>query len=638
VLCALSGTAAFASFTDLGMGARAPGMGDAYSAVADDVYAIYYNPAGLGTMARPQLGATYSRLFVGLTDGSSLGQQSIVYAHPLQGGADGTLGIGYQNFSLDGLYSERTIGVSYGRLGWKTRYGDLYWGASIKQLSHSFGTAPETLNSCAGVVCGGGPDPVLTGPSSKSAMDADAGLLLRGHGHFSYGLSISHLTSPNVAFASGDTDPVPMLTRLGASYHTLWMNLATEIRTQQAPTGDRDNRIAVAIEREFPTLESGQFTLRGSIGLGTREFKQFTAGGSYQISKLRFDYAFVMPVGSVQGTLGTHRLAITYLFAGPNPEGEYAAAMVSQMKSAEHRAKAGLGYERSDAAAPAPLDNESLAPIQAKIAAGKYAEARDLLLEKIRKDPGQPGVLALARRLDAVAAVEPEAPAQPDKADLVEGQALKAFFDADDHRALLLVAYARSLAPDRERIAKMVVRLEEMTQSKAEAAPKNRNLWQEKHAKAEASYAANDYLAALTYTRDALALEPTDVLGLERLGTNLFMLGRFDEAIEQWRKAEPLEKTEQSRKALQSFIERAKQAKAGRAATKKSEEAPAEEEEAPQAKPSAREIEALYQLGVDQYGKGDTTNAAATFEKILKIDPENASALKALERIRRRSE
>lgn len=52
------GTAA-AEFLQIGGGARSLGMGEAYTAVADGPDAIYWNPAGLSRMARPE--ATYAR-------------------------------------------------------------------------------------------------------------------------------------------------------------------------------------------------------------------------------------------------------------------------------------------------------------------------------------------------------------------------------------------------------------------------------------------------------------------------------------------------------------------------------------------------------------------------------------------------
>ncbi len=51
--------AAAAQFLQIGAGARALGMGEAYTAVADGPDAVYWNPAGLSRMSRPE--ATYAR-------------------------------------------------------------------------------------------------------------------------------------------------------------------------------------------------------------------------------------------------------------------------------------------------------------------------------------------------------------------------------------------------------------------------------------------------------------------------------------------------------------------------------------------------------------------------------------------------
>ncbi|HEX4046465.1 MAG TPA: hypothetical protein VH309_01450, partial [Elusimicrobiota bacterium] len=82
-LAVLLAAPARAAFLDLGAGARAPGMGDAFTALADDAYAIHYNPAGLAQLDRPQFSAAYTKLYVGLTDGSDLGTSQLVYAQPL---------------------------------------------------------------------------------------------------------------------------------------------------------------------------------------------------------------------------------------------------------------------------------------------------------------------------------------------------------------------------------------------------------------------------------------------------------------------------------------------------------------------------------------------------------------------------
>ena len=51
-----------AAFEETGAGARAPGLGDAFTALADDAYATHYNPAGLAQLERPQFAAAYSKL------------------------------------------------------------------------------------------------------------------------------------------------------------------------------------------------------------------------------------------------------------------------------------------------------------------------------------------------------------------------------------------------------------------------------------------------------------------------------------------------------------------------------------------------------------------------------------------------
>jgi hypothetical protein len=51
-LPALSGGQEMVVGNDAGVGARAMGMGGAYTAVSDDAAAIYYNPAGLAQMRR----------------------------------------------------------------------------------------------------------------------------------------------------------------------------------------------------------------------------------------------------------------------------------------------------------------------------------------------------------------------------------------------------------------------------------------------------------------------------------------------------------------------------------------------------------------------------------------------------------
>ncbi len=73
-----------AAFLELGVGARAAGMGEANTAWADDVYGIYFNPAGIARARRPQVGLLYNHLF------QDINYSFIGGVYPLRDG--GTLG------------------------------------------------------------------------------------------------------------------------------------------------------------------------------------------------------------------------------------------------------------------------------------------------------------------------------------------------------------------------------------------------------------------------------------------------------------------------------------------------------------------------------------------------------------------
>ena len=137
-----------AAYEDVGVGARVTGMGNAYTALADDVYAVYYNPAGLATMDRPQLATTYSRLFTGLSDNSNLQNSFLAFAKPIQQGRQGAFGLAWNYFSLDSLYREMSFSGSYSRrlFAEQVRSG-LYAGMTLKLLNRSLGETGVAENA-----------------------------------------------------------------------------------------------------------------------------------------------------------------------------------------------------------------------------------------------------------------------------------------------------------------------------------------------------------------------------------------------------------------------------------------------------------------------------------------------------------
>lgn len=84
------------SFLELGVSARALGMGSAYVALSDDATGFFWNPAGIAFIPKFQLASMYADLF------NSLETQSFVSAAmPLFGGA--TISVGWMRLSVDDI-------------------------------------------------------------------------------------------------------------------------------------------------------------------------------------------------------------------------------------------------------------------------------------------------------------------------------------------------------------------------------------------------------------------------------------------------------------------------------------------------------------------------------------------------------
>src|SRR2546430_2636817 len=60
--------ASAAHFLKLGVGPRAIAMGEAQVGLADDVYATYWNPAGLTQLTLPEAGFMYNQHFQGINE------------------------------------------------------------------------------------------------------------------------------------------------------------------------------------------------------------------------------------------------------------------------------------------------------------------------------------------------------------------------------------------------------------------------------------------------------------------------------------------------------------------------------------------------------------------------------------------
>ncbi len=630
-----------AAFEDLGFGARVPGMGDAFTGVADDLSSVYYNPAGLANLERPKAMASHAIFYSGLSDGSNLGLSSLAFAAPVSSGRGGTIGGLWQQFSLSGVYYEKTAQVAWGySFDKRSRYEKFSVGASLKYLSHGFSRLGETYNAVeSGVLQNGNTDPVLAGANSKSALDADVGGLYRLTRRWTLGAAVLNAMSSNVAFSGGDKDAVPRRLRFGASFKSLWLLLAADARMQKGPDGKNDKQLVFAAEKIFPSLDKGDLGVRASLGVGDREFRQATAGLSYKIQKIQLDYGFSLPLGTVKETAGNHKVALTYHFGSATQSELAEAELLDQYKRLR---------EAKDYKSPretASLNDPRLADVKALVLKEDYYSANKLLLEKANDLLPDSSVVGLTKRLSTVAAFYPSLAVEGRKKyrwEQLLSAGIRDFLNGADQRAMKELAYAQSLDQQDSALSNLLDRVGEIARVTPDRVPSDFSRgWAEyKITESDELYAKKRYSEALRKLDEMLELEPDNLLGLKKSGSCNYMLGSYARAAYEWQRAAALETDPLEKAKLTKMIDEAR-LKQGKAADWQPPAGPAagvaEEKTETKAEKDAREIEKLYQTGADYYAKGEYGRAADAFRKILTIDPQNGQARKALERIIRLS-
>lgn len=559
--------------------ARAAAMGGALTAVGDEGASLHVNPAGLGRVAKPEVGATRVQLF----EDTAFDQFSAALPTRLGGFA-----LSYLRQSSGGF--ERRAGPNDTPVDFSVSQSAIVggWGAKVPGLPVEGGLAFKSVTE-------------RIDQRSASSTGLDAGLIARPREDVAVGLRVQNLLAPKPSFGSAGV-PYPRAVELSPAWSGRlgphWRALAAA-RVSRVEDGPVD--WAVAAELQYARL--------AALRLGLREGTPATGFG-LRLGNLGVDYAAslgelgVAHVFTVTQRFGqtkeeleeTIRRGIQKLSRG---EGVRLARAYVQRAEAEIREQRSFDALRSlEAASLLDPDNaqikERIARLQAEWEAAHRRQTVERAASLARREQEAGNLLAARQYWRAVLEL-----------------------DLDDHEAVLQLARIDQLLTDEERS-----RLEGL-----------------RHAQSAGEVAAALAAAAALSTRgQPLQARREAEKALRRFPGNKEIQAFIAEARKQ---TEALIKTRleaaSRREAAKDYAGALTELQA--AAELDSKEA-AERLVAVRAILSRRldpaqrrNAEQMYYRAVERYLKGDFKSADALADEVLKLDPSSASARTLKEKV-----
>lgn len=287
-----------ADFLRLGAGPRAVAMGEAQAGLADDVYATYWNPAGLAQLDVPEAGFVHTQYLQSIT------QQFAAYAQPtarwgtLAGNVSYLNVVKFQGYDAAaeplgevGAHAA-SVGLSYAKSVWDSkRYGNHFSLGVTGKWIH------EQLDA-----------------ASAGAYAADVGVLLapgRRFGEFldgwRAGLAVRNLGTT----MTYDTEsfPLPRTFDAGISYTGVWMTELMTLSLDAQSSSAEKPGINAGLELktlQLVVLRAGYLS-QSNLGNGLR------LGAGLRFRTLQLDFAY----GGAGDFGATYRIGLTFRFARP---------------------------------------------------------------------------------------------------------------------------------------------------------------------------------------------------------------------------------------------------------------------------------------------------------------------------------
>jgi len=269
------------AFLKLGVGGRAIGMGEAYSALSDDASGMYYNPAGIAFGTGDQITIMHKQWVFGTTSeflGSTVRSR------------DFTFGFGLNSTNVDGIEIRQQPGPAEGTFG----VHDLAVSATASwriDTSLSIGVTGKFLY-----------EKIYVDESDGGAVDFGARYQLDGH--FAVAAAVSNIGSMSTLLY----EPIvlPAGVRFGASYKGTANDLFAFTLASDVLKTFKDNGSRVDVGGELAYNSFLAFRTGYQFGY---DAKGFSAGFGLRYGLVQLDYAYVPFLDQLGDT---HTFALTF--------------------------------------------------------------------------------------------------------------------------------------------------------------------------------------------------------------------------------------------------------------------------------------------------------------------------------------
>jgi hypothetical protein len=298
-------------FIAIGVGGRALGLGGAYTALANDVTAGYWNPAGLSSLTYPQISLMHDERF-----GSLVNYDYGAIGIPM--GPSASLGLSVIRLGVDGLADTRNALIDVNGSGVPDRDNRLDYDKITYFNTASWAMYVTYAKKLDEDFSYGGNIKIIRHENaefSATGIGFDLGIQYRVTNDFVLGANFQDVTTTLVAWNTGTNELITPTLKVGSAY------FIEAFGGRFAPAFDIDLRFE---NRQYASnthigpvsldMHSGvEFDFRNLVALrvGYSDIGSLNMGAGVHLPKLNIDYSFSKFDGVNQ--LGnTHRISLTF--------------------------------------------------------------------------------------------------------------------------------------------------------------------------------------------------------------------------------------------------------------------------------------------------------------------------------------